>query len=132
MDENDDIDIDEILGDMGNTLAPGEQGVLVRFKDVSKVVRDQGAAAATAFAFAPATVTNKAYQETAKKLEDAFKGQGVDADVRVIASPFEAVGQKSSDLALGMGLGVGAVGLGYVGWRYAVGPLVRSLFGRRR
>lgn len=97
--------------DSGSDILGGDGlAVVIRLKDVAKVMREKGGATGQlAFGLVPQTAEKAAYGQIRDKIAAGLHDEGVDADVRVVSG--EGYGSSPQDLLLGAGLGAGALGL---------------------
>jgi hypothetical protein len=105
---------------------PGDQYLVVHVKNAADVVRKQkGAAGSTFYSVAPAAVTGEVYKKIIDELQKGFREKGVDADLQILSQPPQGETPRR-DLTTGVALGVGAVGIGWLLWRY----VLQGLFSR--
>ena len=102
-----------------------EQYVVVRIRDVGKLVTSQGGSAGTLlYKLAPGTTTSKVYDEIKAELVKGFTDKKVDAEVTVTGNP--PTGPRPRvDFLPGIAVGAGVVGLGFVIWNYVIKGLIR-------
>ncbi len=108
----------------------GDLLVTVKLKDVAGTVKSQGGATgALAQMLAPHTIEKTVYDKIASKLKAGFTQQGVDADVTVMdAAAVPGAPAKSTEFLRGAAVGVGAVGGGYLIYKYAIKRLIGAIW----
>lgn len=103
---------DQIVG--ATTPEPGGGPfVTVHFKNVADVVRAKaGAVGGLLAGLAPDTIAAKVYGETAKKIADGMKQEGIDAEVKVVTTR-PSGGPFGKDFLVGGAVGISLFGVGY-------------------
>jgi hypothetical protein len=105
---------------------PGDQYLVVHVKNAADVVNKQGGSAGNvAYSLAPSAVTGKVYETIANELRKGFREKGVDADLQILEQAPQGQTPRR-DLTTGVVLGAGAVGVGWLLWRY----VLQGLFSR--
>jgi hypothetical protein len=95
-----------------------DQAIVIRVKNVAGLVESKGGkTGAFAYQLVPQTISRKVYNEMAAKLKSGFKDQGVDADISVVATA-PSVKRSMPDIYVGMALGAGVIGIGWLLSKY--------------
>ena len=97
---------------LGATAMPA---LLVQVRNIPELVARQGGAPGAAVqALAPRTIANKVYTEMQKRMTSEFAKQGVDVDVRVVASAQDFGPPPRGEFLTGAAVGASAVGFAWV------------------
>ncbi len=100
------------------------QYLVIKVKNMADVIAKQGGALGNfGYSLTPQTMANFVYGQMAGQFKQKMAAEGVDADVAVTADP-PTHKPPSGGVLVGAAVGVGAVGLGALLWKYVLKGLL--------
>lgn len=112
--------------DVVGAVPLADQAIVIKVLNLPALIAQRGGAVGKlANQLAPQMIADRVYDEMRKKIAAGFSGEGVEADVRVVAAPLAEGLRPPSDFAPGVAAGAVAV-TALVGGYHLIRALLRS------
>lgn len=106
----------------GEAGESGNRAILIRVRNTNQLARSQGGVATAAAALAPNAIDHEVNSKIAKELEQALRGKGVDAEVKVVEpAQMQTWTSASSPVWKTALIGLGALGASYLALKFVMG-----------